>query len=69
MLNCPDTVASVEWRFNKLKVIKIFNRAHMTDSRLSLLAMLSIQASCVCSLELDGVTKAFSCQKACPKPF
>jgi len=35
----------------------------MTDSRLSALAMLSIEASCVHSLDLDDVIKAFACQK------
>ena len=69
MLNYPDTVASAERRFSKLKLIKTFNRSHMTDSRLSLLAMLSIKASCVRSLELGGVIKAFSCQKSRSKPF
>jgi len=69
MLNCPDTVASAEKRFSKLKLVKTFNRSHMTDSRLSLIAMLSIEASCVRSLELDGVIKAFSCQKTRSKPF
>ena len=69
MLNCPDTVASAERRFRKLKLIKIFNRSAMIDSRLPLLTMLSIEASCVCSLELDGVIKAFSWQQTRSKPF
>jgi len=43
-LNCPDTVSSAERSFSKLKLIKTFNRSHMIDSRLSLLAMLSIEA-------------------------
>jgi len=41
----------------------------MTDSRLSILAMLSIEAYCVRYLELDGVIKAFSCQQTRSKPF
>jgi len=41
ILNFPDTAASAERRFSKLKLIKTFNRSHMTDSKLSLLAMLS----------------------------
>jgi len=53
MLNCPDTFASAERSFRKLKLIKTFNRSHMTDSRLFSLAMLSIEASCVRSLDLD----------------
>jgi len=40
MLNCPNTVASAERNFSKLKLIKTFNRSHMTNSRLSSLARL-----------------------------
>ena len=68
-LNFPDTVASAERPFSKLTLIKTFNGSHMSDSRLSLLAMLSIEASCVRSLDLDDVIKAFSCQKTRSKPF
>jgi len=57
MLNYPDTVAR---SFSKLKLIKTFNRSHLTDSRLSSLAMLSIEASCVRSLDLNDVIKAFA---------
>jgi len=57
MLNCPNTVASAEKSFNKLKLIKTFNRSHMTNSRLSSLAMLSIETFCVCSLDLEDVMK------------
>jgi len=61
-----DTVAR---SLRKLKLIKTFSRVHMTDSRLSSLAMLSIEASCVRSLDLDDVIKAFACQKTCSKLF
>jgi len=57
MLNCPNTVASAERNFNKLKLIKTFNRFHMTNSRLSSLAMLSIEISYVCSLDLEDFIK------------
>jgi len=67
-LNCPDAVSSPETSFSKLKLIKTFNRSHMTDSRLSSLAM-SIEASCVCSLDLDDVIKVFSGQKTRSKSF
>jgi len=50
MPNCPDIVASAETSFSKLKLIKTFNRSHMTDSIDSSLAMLSIEASCLRSL-------------------
>jgi len=57
MLNCPNTVASAEKNFRKLKLIKTFNRSHTTSSRLSSLAMLSIETSCVCPLDLEDVIK------------
>ena len=41
MLNCPDTVASDERRFSKLKLIKIFNGSLATDSRRYVLGKLS----------------------------
>jgi len=57
MLNCPNTVASSERSFCKLKLIKTFNKSHMTNSRLSSLAMLSIETSCVRSPDLEDVMK------------
>jgi len=57
MLNCPNPVASAERTFSKLKLIKAFNRSHMTNSRLSSLAMFSIETSCVRSLDLEDVMK------------
>jgi len=59
MLSCPDTVASAERRFSKLKLIKTFKRYYTADSRLSSLAVLSIEASCVRFLDFDDVIKAF----------
>jgi len=59
MLNCPNTVASAEVSLNKLKLIKTFNRSHMTNSRLSSLAMFSVEAPCVRSLDLEDVIKGF----------
>jgi len=69
MLNCPDTVARAERSFIKLELIETFNRSYMTDNRLSSLAILSIETSCVPSQDLDEVIKAFSCQKTRSKPF
>jgi len=57
MLTCPSTVASAEKSFSKLKLIKTFNRSHMTNSRLSSLAMLSFETLCVRSLDLEEVMK------------
>ena len=68
MLNCPNTATSAERSFSKLKLNKTFNRFHMTDSRLSSLAMLSIETSCVRSLVLNDVIRAFVFQKTRSKP-
>jgi len=68
MLNCTDTVPSAEKSFSKLKLIKTFKRSYMTDSRLSSLVVLSIEASCGRSLDLDDVIKAFSWQTTRSKP-
>jgi len=69
MLTYPDTVAGAERSFIKLKSIKTFNTSHMTDSRLSSLAMLSIEASCVRSLDLDDVIKAFAYKRLARSRF
>jgi len=59
MLNFLDTVASAERSFSKLKLIKTFNRSHMTDPH---------QPCCqsklyVCFLDLDDVIKGFCMPK------
>jgi len=41
----------------------------MTDNRQSSLAMLSIEASCARSLDLDDIIKAFAFQKTAPSRF
>ena len=76
ILNCPDTVASAErssenWRPSTglIWLIKTLNRSHMTDSRLSSLAMLSIEASCMRTLDSDDVIRAYARQKTRSKPF
>jgi len=56
-LNCSNTVASAEMSFSKLKLIKTFNRSHMTNNRLSPLAMLSMETSWVRSPGLEEVVK------------
>ena len=63
LLTCPVTVASAERSFSKLKLIKTFNRTSMTDSRLSSLAMLSIENDCARSLDYDNVITAFANKK------
>jgi len=68
-LNCPDTVASAERNFGKLKLIKTFNKSHMTEYQTVFISMLSNEASCVHSLDLDDVIRAFACQKTRSKPF
>jgi len=62
-LTSPILFSSAERNFSTLKLIETFNRPHMRDSRKSSLAMLCVEASCVRSLDLDDVIKAFACQK------
>ena len=69
LLTCPVTVASAERSFSKLKLIKIFNRTSMTDSRLSSLAMLSIENDCARSLDYDNVVTAFANKKVRSRLF
>jgi len=51
MLNCPDTAASAEASFSKLKLIETFNRSTMIDRRLPSLA---INRSFMCALSRFG---------------
>ena len=69
LLTCPVTVASAEKSFSKLKLIKTFNRTSMTDSRLSSLAMLSIENDCARSLDYDNVITAFANKKVRSRLF
>ena len=69
LLTCPVTVASAERSFSKLKLIKTFNRTSMTDSRLSTLAMLSIENDCARSLDYDNVITAFANKKVRSRLF
>ena len=65
LLTCPVTERS----FSKLKLIKTFNRTSMTDSRLSSLAMLSIENDCARSLDYDNVITAFAKKKVRSRLF
>ena len=69
LLTCPVTVASAERSFSKLKLIKTINRTSMTDSRLSSLAMLSIENDCAQFLDYDNVITAFANKKVRSKLF
>ena len=69
LLTCPVTVASAERSFSKLKLIKTFNRTSMTDSRLSSLAMLSIENDCARSFDYDNVITAFANKKVRSRLF
>ena len=69
LLTCPVTVASAERSFSKFKLIKTFNRTSMTDSRLSSLAMLSIENDCARSLDYDNVITAFANKKVRSRLF
>jgi len=57
MLNCQNTVSSAERSFSNQKLIRTFNRPHITNSRLSSLTMSSIETSRVRSLDSEDVMK------------
>ena len=53
LLTCPVSVAGAERSFSKMKLIKTFHRSTMMDERLTPLATISIESSCVRDLDLD----------------
>lgn len=58
-LTLPVTSATAERSFSKMKLIKTFLRNTMSESRLSALAVLSIEHETCSSLNLDEVVKKF----------
>ena len=65
VMTCPILVASAERSFSTSKLIKTFRRSTiMDDSRLSSLALLSVENACVRSLDYNGIIDAFATAKA-----
>ena len=69
LLTCPVSVACAERSFSKLKLIKTFHRSTMMDERLTSLATISIESSCVRDLDLDRIIDVFAAEKARRKTF
>ena len=69
LLTCPVSVAGAERSFSKLKLIKTFHRSTMMDERLTSLATISIESSCVRDLDLDRIIDVFAAEKARRKTF
>jgi len=65
----PVTVATAERSFNKLKLIKTFNRLSMKDERLSGLAMISTESDMARRLDMTDVIYTFATSKVRKKPF
>lgn len=64
LLTVPVTVASGERSFSKLKLIKTYLRANMTQQRLVGLAMLSIENGIASSLDFSNLLTTFANSKA-----
>jgi hypothetical protein len=58
------TVASVERKFSKLKLIKSYLRSTMSQERLNGLVILSIEKKMLENLEYKNLIKNFAFQKA-----
>jgi hypothetical protein len=63
-LTIPVTVASAERSFSKLKMLKSYLRSSMGQSRLSGLAMLSIENARACHLDMKDLIDNFAQRKA-----
>lgn len=64
LLPLPVTVASGERSFSKLKLIKMYLRSTMSESRLSGLATISIEHQIAQSLNYSEIIKEFASAKA-----
>ncbi|CAM4486186.1 unnamed protein product [Caretta caretta] len=64
LLTIPVTVASGEWSFSKLKLIKNYLRSTMSQERLTGLAVLAIEQDITLSLSYDDIITDFAAKKA-----
>ena len=58
------SIASCEWSFSKLKMIKPYLRSTMSDDRLSALSILCIERGYVRQLDFEDIVADFSSAKA-----
>uniref|UniRef100_H3ACY8 HAT C-terminal dimerisation domain-containing protein n=1 Tax=Latimeria chalumnae TaxID=7897 RepID=H3ACY8_LATCH len=68
-LALPVTVASCEWSFSKLKLVKNYLRSSIGQQRLSNLAILSIEHTLTSSINFDAVIDEFASVKARRAPL
>ena len=64
LLTIPATVASLEWSFSKLKLIKNYLSATSDQSHVVCLARLNIESKLAEDVEYDDIIKAFAEKKA-----
>lgn len=64
MLTTPVTVASAEFSFSRLKLIKNYLRSSISQKRFSSLAILSIESEVANSIDFDDVIKDLASKKA-----
>ena len=63
-LTVAVSIASCERSFSKFKLIKSYLRSTMGESRLSVLAILSIESDLVETLSFDDIISEFASMKA-----
>ena len=63
----PVTVASAEWSFSKLKIIKSYLRSSMAQERLDRLTLISIENNEITQTIKDEVINHFTCVNAVRK--
>ena len=66
-LTIPVTVASAEWSFSKLKIIKSYLRSSMAQERLDRLTLISIENNEITQTIKDEVINHFTCVNAVRK--
>ena len=69
LLTIPDTVASAERSFSKLKLVKNYLRSTMSQDRLVDLARLSIESEIARKVNFDNVITRFALKKSRKAPL
>ena len=64
LLTIPITIASAEWTFSKLKLIKSYLRLTMSQERLSGLAILSIEKNILEKIDYKSLINNFASKRA-----
>ncbi|XP_074337197.1 uncharacterized protein LOC141674387 [Apium graveolens] len=64
LLTIPITVASAEWSFSKLKLIKSYLQTSMSQDRLNGLALLSIEKKMLKNIDVEHIIDDFASKNA-----